>query len=55
MELNLDGLPNSVIHVSGFDGEDGGIMELIMQCVHLFSVGQNVWHNGSHLGIDCNG
>jgi hypothetical protein len=29
MELNLDGLPNDAIHVSGFSGEDGG---LVKQC-----------------------
>jgi hypothetical protein len=27
MELNLIGLPNNAIHVSGFSGEDGGIVE----------------------------
>jgi hypothetical protein len=25
MELNLNGLPNNVIHVPGFNGEEGGI------------------------------
>jgi hypothetical protein len=28
MELNLNGLPNSVIHLSSFSGEDGVIMKL---------------------------
>jgi hypothetical protein len=28
MKLNLSDLPNSVIHVSGFSGEDGGIVKL---------------------------
>jgi hypothetical protein len=28
MELNLNGLPNSAIHVSGFSGEDEGIVKL---------------------------
>jgi hypothetical protein len=28
MELNLNGIPNSVIHVSSFSGEDGGIVKL---------------------------
>jgi hypothetical protein len=27
MELNLNGLPNDVVHVSGFNGEDGGFVE----------------------------
>jgi hypothetical protein len=28
MELNLNGLPNDVIHVLGLGGEDGGIVYL---------------------------
>jgi hypothetical protein len=28
MELNLNGLPNDVIHVSGFSGEDGCFVKL---------------------------
>jgi hypothetical protein len=28
MELNLNGLPNDAIHVSGFSGEDGGFVKL---------------------------
>jgi hypothetical protein len=28
MELNLNGLPNDVIHVSGFSGKDAGILKL---------------------------
>jgi hypothetical protein len=28
MELNLNGLPNDVIHISGLGGEDGGIVKL---------------------------
>jgi hypothetical protein len=28
MELNLNGLPNNAIHVSGFGGKDGGIVKL---------------------------
>jgi hypothetical protein len=28
MELNLNVLPNDVIHVSSFSGEDGGIVKL---------------------------
>jgi hypothetical protein len=27
MELNLNGLPNNAIHVSGFSGEDGRIVK----------------------------
>jgi hypothetical protein len=27
MEFNLDGLPNSAVHVSGFCNEDGSIVE----------------------------
>jgi hypothetical protein len=30
MELNLNCLPNDAIHVSGFCGEDGGIVKLNM-------------------------
>jgi hypothetical protein len=26
MELNLNDLPNNAIHVTGFSGEDGGIV-----------------------------
>jgi hypothetical protein len=29
MELNLNGLPNDVIHVLGLGGEDEGIVKLI--------------------------
>jgi hypothetical protein len=28
MQLNLNGLPNDAIHVSGLGGEDGGIVQL---------------------------
>jgi hypothetical protein len=28
MVLNLNGLPNDAIHVSGFSGEDGGFVKL---------------------------
>jgi hypothetical protein len=28
MELNLNGLPNDAIHVSGLGGEDGGVVKL---------------------------
>jgi hypothetical protein len=28
MELNLNGLPNDAIHVSGFGGENGGFVKL---------------------------
>jgi hypothetical protein len=28
MEFNLDGLRNDLIHISGFGGEDGGILQL---------------------------
>jgi hypothetical protein len=27
MELNLNGLPNDAIHVSGLGGEDGGVVK----------------------------
>jgi hypothetical protein len=40
MELNLNGLPNDVIHVSGFSGKDGGFVKLnavsqVMEAPHL--------------------
>jgi hypothetical protein len=28
VEFNLNGLPDNVVHISGFRGEDGSIMEL---------------------------
>jgi hypothetical protein len=28
MELNLNGLPNNASHLSGFIGEDGGIVKV---------------------------
>jgi hypothetical protein len=28
MELNLNGLSNDAVHVSGFSGEDGGFVEM---------------------------
>jgi hypothetical protein len=40
-EFNLSGLPNIAIHVSGFHGKDGGIMELNVMplAVTAFSYG----------------
>jgi hypothetical protein len=32
MELNLTGLPNSALHVTGFSGEDGMRFPELMQC-----------------------
>jgi hypothetical protein len=41
MELNLNGLPNDSVHVSGFIGEDGGFVELntVSQVDGVFSYG----------------
>jgi hypothetical protein len=41
MELNLNGLPNNVIHVLGFSGKNGGIVKLnaVSQVDALFSHG----------------
>jgi hypothetical protein len=41
MELNLDGLPNYAVHVSGFSGADGGIVKLnvVSQVSAVFSHG----------------
>jgi hypothetical protein len=41
MELNLNGLHNDVIHVSGFRGKDGGIVKLnaVSQFDAVFSHG----------------
>jgi hypothetical protein len=41
MELNLNGLPNDAIHVSGFSREDGGFVELnaMSQVDDVFSYG----------------
>jgi hypothetical protein len=41
MELNLDGLPNDEVHVSGFSGEDGGLVKLnaVAQVDGVFSYG----------------
>jgi hypothetical protein len=41
MELNLNGLPNDAVHVSGFIGEDGGFVELnaVSQVDGVFSYG----------------
>jgi hypothetical protein len=41
MELNLDGLPNNAIHVSGFSGKDGGIVKLnvVTQVDSVFTYG----------------
>jgi hypothetical protein len=41
MELNLNGLPNDVIYVSCFSGEDGGIVKLnvVSQVDAVFSHG----------------
>jgi hypothetical protein len=45
MELNINGLPNNVIHVSGFSGEDGGIAKLnaVSQVNTVFSYSSLVW------------
>jgi hypothetical protein len=41
MELNLNGLRNNVIRVSGFSGEDGGIVKqnVVSQVDAVFSYG----------------
>jgi hypothetical protein len=41
MELNLNSLPNDAIHVSGFSGEDGGLVKLnvVSQVDGVFSYG----------------
>jgi hypothetical protein len=41
MEINLNGFPNDAIHVSGFSGEDGGIVKLnaVSQVDTVFSHG----------------
>jgi hypothetical protein len=41
MELNLNGLPNNAVHVSGFCGEDGGVVNLnaVSQVDGVFSYG----------------
>jgi hypothetical protein len=41
MELNLNGLPNDVSHVSGFSGKDGGFVKLnaVSQVDGVFSYG----------------
>jgi hypothetical protein len=41
MELNLNGLRNDAIHVSGVSGEDGGIVKLnaVFQVDAVFSHG----------------
>jgi hypothetical protein len=41
MELKLNGLPINAIHVSGFSGEDVGIVKLKVDAV--FSYGLLVW------------
>jgi hypothetical protein len=45
MELNLNGLPNSVVHVSGFSGDDGGIVKLnaVTRVDAVFSCGCLAW------------
>jgi hypothetical protein len=45
MELKLKGLPNNVIHISGFSGEDGGNAKLnaASQVNTAFSYGRLVW------------
>jgi hypothetical protein len=41
IELNLNGLHNDAVHVSGFSGEDGGFVELnaVSQVDGVFSYG----------------
>jgi hypothetical protein len=41
MELNLNGLPDDAVHVSGFSGEDGGFVKLnaVSQVDGVFSYG----------------
>jgi hypothetical protein len=41
MELNLNDLPNDVIHLSGFSGKDGGILKskAVSQVDTVFSHG----------------
>jgi hypothetical protein len=41
VEFNLNGLPDNVVHISGFHGEDGSIMELNVESVvdTVFSYG----------------
>jgi hypothetical protein len=45
MELNLNGLRNDAIHVSGFSGEDGGIVKsnAVFQVDAVFNHGRLVW------------
>jgi hypothetical protein len=53
MELSLSGLPNSAIHVSGFSGEDGGIVRLdaVSPIGAVFSYSLLVWMFWSHMSL----
>jgi hypothetical protein len=45
MELNLNGLLNNAIHISGFSGEDGGIFKFnaVSRVDVEFSYSRLVW------------
>jgi hypothetical protein len=45
VEFNLNGLPDNAVHLSGFRGEDGSIVELnAMTLVDtVFKYGRLVW------------
>jgi hypothetical protein len=45
MEVNLNGLPNNAIHVSGFSGDHGGIVKwnAVSRVDAVFSYGWLVW------------
>jgi hypothetical protein len=44
-DLNLNGFPDNVVHISGFHGEDGGIVEL-----NAVSLVNTVFSYGTHRG-----
>jgi hypothetical protein len=45
VEFNLGGLPSNVVHLSGFRGKDGGIVEVkaVSLVDTVFTYGRLVW------------
>jgi hypothetical protein len=45
MKIDLSGLPDHLVHVSGFDAQDLGVLELNVMSLAdaVFSYGQCVW------------
>jgi hypothetical protein len=51
IQLDLNGLPDELVHVSGFGGQDLGVLELDTMSLAMFGYGQFVWMSQTNVPV----